>query len=143
MWILVTSPRTVSFYGLERNIFKLAKGRPREEALPVKVERAYKEDIASFVLRSHDPENCITLDHFKLVQTGTECVFAKQAKLWGGREYNSTLTLEDNILKWVPPVVHACVDVLAMICMCRCNTVKSVFQQGKFYQSQFLLYIYV
>ena len=76
--------------------------------MPVTVERAYKEDIASFVLRLYDPENCVTLDHFKPVQSGTECVFAKQAKLWGGREYDSALTLEDNILKWVPPVVHAC-----------------------------------
>ena len=99
MWILVTSLCAVSFYGLERNIFKLTKGRPREAAVPVTVERAYKEDIASFVLRSYDPENCVTLDHFKPVQSGTECVFAKQAKLWGGREYDSTLTLEDNILK--------------------------------------------
>lgn len=98
---------TVSFYGLERNIFttrKKAKAQPgeEEEAVPAKVVRAYKEDIANFVLQVYDPENCVTLDHFKPVQTGTECVFAKQAKLWGGREYDSTLTLEDNILKWVP-----------------------------------------
>lgn len=72
----------------------------------MKVERAYKEAIAEFVLRSYDPENCLTLDHFKPVQNSTECVFAKRAKLWGGKEYNSTLTLEDNILKWVPYTVH-------------------------------------
>ena len=116
MWMPVTSLHAVSFYGLERNIFtharrREAKERPREKEVPAKVERAYKEDIASFVLQLYDPENCIILDHFKPVQNGTECVFAKQAKLWGGREYDSTLTLEDNILRWTPCITLWCTHV--------------------------------
>ncbi|NEP00351.1 MAG: hypothetical protein F6K58_17060 [Symploca sp. SIO2E9] len=47
-----------------------------------------------------------TLQKLEKMKEGTQCVFAKTAKVWGAPSWESSLTLEENIVKAVPHLIH-------------------------------------
>lgn len=51
---------------------------------------------------AHNPEDNATLKRFSVIQKGSNCPFAKSAKLWGGPDVDSTTALEDQAKKISP-----------------------------------------
>lgn len=90
---------TVTFYCLDKEhvtllSYKAHRATNRNTALPDKIVSKYTAEILEYVL--HDAERCLTIEQFEPVKTNTHCVFAKTAKLWGSRDYDASLSLEEN-----------------------------------------------
>ncbi|XP_076451570.1 uncharacterized protein LOC143287457 [Babylonia areolata] len=81
--------------------FNPLKGKPLHASLSESREREVSLAISRFVT-NYDPENCTSLELFETVKYGTECVFARRAKLWGSPDWRSALSLEENVFRCVP-----------------------------------------
>ncbi|KAL8624310.1 hypothetical protein ACOMHN_044741 [Nucella lapillus] len=77
------------------------KGKPRQSSLSEVRTREVSLAISSFVT-DYDPSNCLALERFEHVKKGSECVFARHAKVWGCRDWSDSLSLEENIFRSVP-----------------------------------------
>ncbi|XP_070207799.1 uncharacterized protein [Littorina saxatilis] len=77
------------------------KGKPRLTSLSEGREREVGLKVSEFVT-NYDPENCTTLDAFQPIKESSECIFARRAKVWGAGEWDSTLSLEENVFRSVP-----------------------------------------
>lgn len=64
-------------------------------AIPVDIVNKYTVEILDSVL--YDTEKCLVLEQFETVKVNTHCIFAKTAKLWGSRDYDIALSLEENV----------------------------------------------
>ena len=87
---------------MDRNILQETKSKSNSELesdpVPGVAIKEYTDSILTSVL-DYDPEGSEVLDHFRAVQMSTECLFAKQARLWGCRDYRMHFTLEENVLQ--------------------------------------------
>lgn len=59
----------------------------------------YTEDILDFVL--YDVEDNQAIQNFEPVKSNTHCIFSQQATVWGCRDYDRALSLEENVLRFV------------------------------------------
>lgn len=67
--------------------------------VPDKIVHKYTGEILDYVL--YDAESCLALEQFEPVKLNTHCVFAKTSKLWGSRDYDNALSLEENVKRLV------------------------------------------
>lgn len=70
-----------------------------EELISDELRSKLSERILDFVL--YDVENNRALENFEPVKNNTHCIFSKQAVLWGCRDYDTGLSLEENVLRFV------------------------------------------
>ncbi|XP_077998624.1 uncharacterized protein LOC144451610 [Glandiceps talaboti] len=71
-----------------------------DEDIPEDVRRKYERDIANFM--SYDPMCTKAIVNFQTIKMNTECIFAKNSKLWGSCDYNEQLSLEENVKRSIP-----------------------------------------
>ena len=91
------SPHSAGSSNVTRKL-RAGKHEDEEDVVPKNVVSAYHQQIVDFTLR-YDPETSSTLQHFMPVQEGTECIFAKAARLWGAQDWNNNLSLGKR--KWL------------------------------------------
>ena len=93
----------MTFYCLDKEHVTLlsykAHRSTNRNTVPDKIVSKYTEEILEYVL--HDAERCLAIEQFEPVTTNTHCVFAKTAKLWGSRDYDISLSLEENVRRSV------------------------------------------
>lgn len=53
----------------------------------------------------YDPLNCLSLKRFQLLSKKSECIFAKNAIIWGCLDFNEDLSLSENIQKLIPSIL--------------------------------------
>lgn len=70
-----------------------------DKTIPDKIVSKYTREILDYVL--YDVERCSAIEQFEPVKANTHCVFAKTAKLWGSRDYDIALSLEENVKRLV------------------------------------------
>ena len=68
------------------------KGKPRLSSLSKDREKEVALAVSNFVM-GYDAENCAALESFQPVKQGTECIFARRAKVWGAQDWNPALSL--------------------------------------------------
>ncbi|XP_064385213.1 uncharacterized protein LOC135334087 [Halichondria panicea] len=106
----------ISLYILDRNSYNTAsekplqfpgknpyKGKKRvkdEEKISPETKEKFVEQILDLVL--YDVENCAALRNFDIIQQNTHCTFAKRAMLWGSRDYDTSMSLEQNVMRSLP-----------------------------------------
>jgi hypothetical protein len=76
----------------------------------MKFNARIQRDIAEFTLSKdfdgYDPTDTESLARFRPVQQNTECAFAKTAKIWGSRDWNPNLSLEENVKSSIPALIQ-------------------------------------
>lgn len=77
------------------------------QAARAELERALKrsETVVS-TLCDYDPTACEALYRFRPVTSQSKCLFAKAAKLWGSRNFDLKMSLEENVRRSVPTLVR-------------------------------------
>ena len=112
----------VTFYCLDKEHVTLLSYKVHRSAnrniIPDKIVSKYTEEILAYVL--HDAERCLAIEQFEPVKANTHCVFAKTAKLWGSRDYDVSLSLEENVKRLVAQLrvtlmIYRLVLLLAML----------------------------
>lgn len=58
------------------------------------------KQISSFV--TYDATDVESVHNFKEIQQNTECIFSKNAFIWGSRNWDSDLNLEENVYRCLP-----------------------------------------
>ena len=92
----------MTFYCLDRQHVLLSYKDNKTVAgnnIPDKIVNKYTDEILDYVL--YDTERCLAVEQFESVKNNTHCVFAKTAKLWGSRDYDIALALEENVKRCV------------------------------------------
>lgn len=93
----------MTFYCLDKQhilLLRYKDNKPVDDnVVPDKIVNKYREEILDYVL--YDSERCLAVEQFVPVKNNTHCVFAKTAKLWGSRDYDVALTLEENVKRFV------------------------------------------
>ena len=93
----------MTFYCLDKRHILLLSYKDNktidDNIVPDKIVNKYTEEILDYVL--YDAERCLAVEQFEPVKNNTHCVFAKTAKLWGSRDYDVALSLEDNVKRFV------------------------------------------
>jgi len=74
-----------------QNPYGKKKRVKEEESLPPEVVGKYVAGLLDFV--RYDAEDCEAVRNFKVIQNSTHCTFSKGAKIWGARDYDSSLTI--------------------------------------------------
>jgi hypothetical protein len=106
---------TVLYIFTTKSITKTKKEITQEDWYPkliseMKFNARIQRDIAEFCLskdfNGYDPTDTESLTRFRPIQMKTECIFAKTAKLWGSRDWNPNLTLEENVKLNIPTLIH-------------------------------------
>jgi FPC/CPF motif-containing protein YcgG len=54
---------------------------------------------------AYDPQNCLSFHRFQQLAKQSNCLFAKNAQLWGCLDFDGTQTLETNIQRLVPSLM--------------------------------------
>ncbi|CAH1238939.1 Hypp5669 [Branchiostoma lanceolatum] len=81
-------------------------GNQGDENIPRDVEERCIRQILDIVC--YDAMSCRSLESFTPVKEGTECVFARLARLWGSADWNGQLSLEENTRRSLPMFVKFC-----------------------------------
>lgn len=81
-------------------------------SIPVKIVEKYTAEILDYVL--YDAERCLAVEQFEPVKSNTHCVFAKTARLWGSRDYDIVLSLEENVKRLVM-YVRSCMQAMCVL----------------------------
>ena len=92
----------MTFYCLDKQHVLLLSNKDNksvDDNVPDNIVNKYTEEILDYVL--YDSERCLAVEQFEPVKNNTHCVFAKTAKLWGSRDYDITLSLEENVKRFV------------------------------------------
>ena len=95
----------VTFYYLDKQHILLRYKHNKTVAantVPDKIVNKYTEEILDYVL--YDTERCLAIEQFQPVKNNTHCVFAKTAMLWGSRDYDVALSLEENVKRFVSSI---------------------------------------
>ena len=79
-------------------------------------QRRIEKQKASLMELNFDPANNSTLEHFQSVKNNSKCIFAKQAHLWGAREFDPSSTLEENVEQTLPALIKF---------VCQADTIES------------------
>jgi NTP pyrophosphatase (non-canonical NTP hydrolase) len=69
------------------------------------LSNSIKRDKDRFSI-SHDPITEISLNRFKSTVDNTHCIFSNTAKIWGSYEWDSNLSLEENIDNSLPSLTR-------------------------------------
>ncbi|XP_071110306.1 uncharacterized protein [Haliotis cracherodii] len=85
------------------------KGKPRCPVLSEKKNRDVEHAVCRFV--TYDAEDADSVLNFNPIKQNTECIFAKQAKVWGCTGWNSSLSLEENVYRSLPTLLK-----FSMVC---------------------------
>jgi FPC/CPF motif-containing protein YcgG len=67
-----------------------------------KQELALLREVRRNIALDYNQKNCGSLDRFESCKRASSCIFAKNSKLWGSREFDREKSLKDNILAIVP-----------------------------------------
>jgi hypothetical protein len=65
--------------------------------------------VASAVMQlacPYNPADCLSLKRFRPVIRNSRCLFARGARVWGGRDYNEDWSLEENVRASVPTLLQ-------------------------------------
>ncbi|XP_050412095.2 uncharacterized protein LOC126826986 [Patella vulgata] len=76
------------------------KGKPRIKQLPVDNADEIDRQISEYV--TYDATDNITLKNFNVIKENTPCIFAKRSKIWGSKDWEEHLGLEENIFRSMP-----------------------------------------
>ncbi|XP_064633076.1 uncharacterized protein LOC135491262 [Lineus longissimus] len=57
----------------------------------------FERQISDFV--TYDAENCLVLERFEPLKQQSQCTFAKKARVWGARDWQESLSLEENVCR--------------------------------------------
>ena len=66
-------------------------------------------DVSAAVMElacNYDPETCESLRRFRPVVKGSRCLFAKDARLWGSRDWDASQSIEANVRASVPTLLQ-------------------------------------
>ncbi|MCJ7841654.1 YqcI/YcgG family protein [Lederbergia sp. NSJ-179] len=65
---------------------------------------------------SHDPTTEASLDRFKSVINETACFFSQKAKVWGSYEWDSNISIKDNVRNTLPSLMRftKCAEIEAL-----------------------------
>ncbi|XP_070532667.1 uncharacterized protein [Ptychodera flava] len=103
VWIIARFIGNIDLDGPKTPLKLKIRGNNRhrsENDIPEEVKQKLEHDMSCFV--SYDAEHVLSIDNFKAIQMNTECIFARDAKLWGSCDYDDRLTLEENVKRSVP-----------------------------------------
>lgn len=84
----------------DHNPYKRHRRVKDEEKVPAEIWDKYTRQILDLVL--YDVEDCEALRNFETVKNNTHCIFSKRSVLWGARDYDKELTLEQNVTRSLP-----------------------------------------
>lgn len=74
-----------------------------DDEVPTAIRESFVKNIVDFVL--YDAENSQALRNFEPVKMNTHCTFAKRAVLWGARDYDMSLSVEQNVERSIPALI--------------------------------------
>ncbi|KAK3105295.1 hypothetical protein FSP39_021790, partial [Pinctada imbricata] len=74
------------------------------------LERKVDETVRNYV--TYDATDTQSVRHFRQIQERTECIFAKRAKVWGNMDWNSDISLDDELSR-------CCATFLQFTIVCR------------------------
>mmetsp|Transcript_15401 Transcript_15401/g.17145 ORF Transcript_15401/g.17145 Transcript_15401/m.17145 type:complete len:315 (-) Transcript_15401:42-986(-) len=79
--------------------------RRREAARKKKKEESQKRILANGLGYDPSSKELSSVKKFKVVQSNTYCLFAKKAVVWGSNDWQTDLTLEENVKRSVPAIL--------------------------------------
>lgn len=75
------------------------------EAVLCTLEKMGRRDRGRFP-RKYDPTTTAVIERFENIKHGTQCIFAKKAKVWGAPEWDVDSTVRDNIGRVIPSLLR-------------------------------------
>ncbi|XP_019635158.1 PREDICTED: uncharacterized protein LOC109478113 [Branchiostoma belcheri] len=104
---LLRSPREEAMTSsLQKTRSPRQRSNHGDENIPRDTEQRYTRHILDLVC--YDAGSCSSLQNFTSVKEGTECVFARAARLWGSADWVDRLSLEENIRRSLPMFIKFC-----------------------------------
>jgi FPC/CPF motif-containing protein YcgG len=71
----------------------------------LKQSRFQAREQRKFIELGYDPQDCSSFHRFRLLAKKSNCLFAKNAHLWGCREFDQSLSLKENVEKLIPSLL--------------------------------------